>query len=61
VLTAFTYALDDVFLVGVPVVALALVVALFLKEVPLGTVQRQGAGAPSPTESGPAEALSAGL
>jgi MFS family permease len=60
-LTAFTYALDDVFLVGVPVVALALVVALFLKEVPLGTVQRQGAGAPSPTESAPAEALSAGL
>ena len=61
VLTAFTYALDDVFLVGVPVVALALVVALFLKEVPLGTVQRQGAAAPSPTESAPAEALSAGL
>ena len=61
VLTAFTYALDDVFLVGVPVVALALVVALFLKEVPLGTVQRQGSGAPPPTESAPAEALGAGL
>ena len=61
VLTAFTYALDDVFLVGVPVVALALIVALFLKEVPLGTVQRQKSGAPLPKESAPAEALSAGL
>lgn len=56
VLTAFTYALDDVFLFGVPVVALALVVALFLKEVPLRTTRRQPAGEPAPTE-----ALSAGL
>src|SRR5215204_1681121 len=39
VLTAFTRALDDVFLVGVPVVALAFVVALFLKEVPLRTMR----------------------
>jgi MFS family permease len=61
VLTAFTYALDEVFLVGVPVVALAFVVALFLKEVPLRTMQRQSADAESSGESAPAEALSAGL
>ena len=56
VLTAFTYALDDVFLFGVPVVALALVVALFMKEVPLRMTRRQPAA-----ESAPTEALSAGL
>jgi EmrB/QacA subfamily drug resistance transporter len=37
VLGAFTNALDDVFLVGVPFVAAAVVVALLLKEVPLRT------------------------
>ncbi|MGH2616465.1 MAG: MDR family MFS transporter [Thermomicrobiales bacterium] len=56
VLTAFTMALDDVFLVGVPIVALALVVALFLKEVPLRTSARRPMG-----ESPQAEALSAGV
>ena len=56
VLTAFTSALNDVFLVGVPVVALALVVALFLKELPLRTGARR-----VPAESPQAEALSAGL
>jgi MFS family permease len=61
VLTAFTRALDDVFLVGVPVVALAFVVALFLKEVPLRTMRRQSPDAAPPGESAPAEALSAGL
>jgi hypothetical protein len=61
VLEAFTQALDDVFLVGVPVVALAFVVALFLKEGPLRTMQRQSADAESSGESAPAEALSAGL
>ncbi len=61
VLTAFTRALDDVFLVGVPVVALAFVVALFLKELPLRTMQRQSADAAPAGESAPAEALSAGL
>ena len=61
VLTAFTRALDDVFLVGVPVVALAFVVALFLKEVPLRTMQRQSPDAAPAAESAPAEALSAGL
>jgi EmrB/QacA subfamily drug resistance transporter len=37
VLDAFSSALDDVFLVGVPIVILALVVALTLKEIPLRT------------------------
>jgi EmrB/QacA subfamily drug resistance transporter len=37
VLNAFSQALDDVFLVGVPFLAAAFVVALFLKEVPLRT------------------------
>jgi EmrB/QacA subfamily drug resistance transporter len=35
VLEAFSAALDDVFLVGVPVIVVAFVVALFLREVPL--------------------------
>jgi len=61
VLTAFTRALDDVFLVGVPVVTLAFVVALFLKELPLRTMQRQSPDAAPAAESAPAEALSAGL
>lgn len=52
--TAFTSALTDVFLVGVPVVAPALVVALFLKELPLRTGARR-----VPAESPQAEALSA--
>jgi hypothetical protein len=37
VLTAFTNALNDVFLVGIPFIVIALVVALFLREVPLRT------------------------
>jgi MFS family permease len=61
VLTAFTQALDDVFLVGVPVVTLALVVALFLKELPLRTMRRQSTDIAAPGESARAEALSAGL
>jgi hypothetical protein len=39
VLGAFTSALDDVFLVGVPFLVIAFVVALTLKEVPLRTGQ----------------------
>ena len=39
VLHAFTNAIDDVFLVGVPFVAVAIVVALLLKEEPLRTGQ----------------------
>jgi MFS family permease len=61
VLTAFTRALDDVFLVGVPVVALAFVVALFLKELPLRTMRRQAPESAPLGEPAPAEALSAGL
>jgi EmrB/QacA subfamily drug resistance transporter len=41
VLLAFTNALDDVFLVGVPFLVVAFVVALLLKEVPLRTGQTQ--------------------
>jgi hypothetical protein len=37
VLTAYTDAIVDVFLFAIPFVALALIVALFLKEVPLRT------------------------
>ncbi|GII53832.1 hypothetical protein Pth03_22210 [Planotetraspora thailandica] len=37
VLAAFTSAIDDVFLASIPFVAFALVVAFFLKEIPLGT------------------------
>ncbi|MQA04121.1 MAG: DHA2 family efflux MFS transporter permease subunit [Streptosporangiales bacterium] len=37
VLTAFSNAIDDVFLVGVPFVAAAFIVSLFLKELPLRT------------------------
>jgi hypothetical protein len=39
VLGAFTNALDDVFLVGVPFLVTAFLVALALKEVPLRTAQ----------------------
>jgi EmrB/QacA subfamily drug resistance transporter len=56
VLNALTRSLDDVFLAAVPVVALALVVALFLQEVPLRTGSRRPVG-----EAPQAEALSAGL
>jgi EmrB/QacA subfamily drug resistance transporter len=48
VLGAFSHALDNVFLVGVPFVAAAFVVALFLKEVPL----RAGPGAPGAPGAG---------
>ena len=37
VLSALTYALNDVFLTGVPFAAVSLVVALFLPEVPLAS------------------------
>jgi EmrB/QacA subfamily drug resistance transporter len=41
VLGAFTHALDNVFLVGVPFLVVAFLVALLLKEVPLRTGQTQ--------------------
>jgi EmrB/QacA subfamily drug resistance transporter len=53
VLGAFANALDDVFLIGVPFLALAFVVALFLKEVPLRTGPA-GPGAGAPPGAGPA-------
>jgi EmrB/QacA subfamily drug resistance transporter len=45
---AFTNALNDVFLVGVPFILVAFVIALFLKEVPL----RVGPGAPGAPVAG---------
>jgi EmrB/QacA subfamily drug resistance transporter len=48
VLWAFTHALDDVFLVGVPFMAAAIVVALLLKEVPLRTGDSQPQPQPQP-------------
>ena len=47
--TAFTHALTDVFLTGVPFVVLALVVAFFLREIPLRSAQ-------TPAEARPADA-----
>ncbi len=50
---AFSNALHDMFLTAVPLVAVALVVAFFIKEVPLGTREaNQPADAPAP--AGPA-------
>ena len=48
VLWAFTHALDDVFLVGVPFMVAAVVVALLLKEVPLRTGEPQPQPQPQP-------------
>jgi hypothetical protein len=53
VLTAFSRALDDVFLVGVPFMVVAFVVALFLQEVPL----RSGPARPD-DPAAPVEAIS---
>jgi hypothetical protein len=47
--------------VGVPVMAPGFVVALYLKEIPLRTMQQQSADVTSPSESSPAEALNTGL
>ena len=49
VLSALTYALNDVFLTGVPFAAVSLVVALFLPEVPLAT-RHHGPSVRTPTE-----------
>ncbi|MEU7695493.1 MFS transporter [Microbispora hainanensis] len=45
VLVAFTSAIDDVFLASLPFVALALVVAFFLKEIPLAARSTDGPAA----------------
>jgi MFS family permease len=51
VLTAFAHALDDVFIASIPMVVLALVVALFLKEVPLRTAASAApSSAPGPEQ-----------
>jgi predicted MFS family arabinose efflux permease len=52
VLEAFSRALDDVFLAGVPFMLVAFVVALFLKDVPLR------GGQPGTAEDAPSEAMS---
>ncbi len=59
VLSAFTNALDDVFMVGVPFIVVAFVVSLFLKEVPL----RTGPGRPgAPGDpGGPGGTLATGV
>ncbi|HEV8633805.1 MAG TPA: MDR family MFS transporter [Chloroflexota bacterium] len=63
VLNAFAGALDDVFRFGVPLVAAAFVVALFLPEVPLrtGPSRRAAAGAEAGAEGDvPVDSLTAG-
>jgi predicted MFS family arabinose efflux permease len=57
VLGAFTRALDDVFLAGLPVVLIALAVSLLIPEVPLRSRERQPAGEPAAAS----EALSVGV
>ena len=52
VLTAFTDAMNDVFLAGIPFIVVALIVAFFLKEIPLRTGKPAG-------EEAPAEVVSA--
>jgi hypothetical protein len=47
VLTAFTHALNDVFLICIPFIIIALIVAVFLKEIPY----RSGLVVPKPQES----------
>jgi EmrB/QacA subfamily drug resistance transporter len=47
VLTAFTDAMNDVFLVGIPFIVIALIVSFFLKEIPLRTGKPEGEEAPA--------------
>ncbi|MCC6792075.1 MAG: MFS transporter, partial [Thermomicrobiales bacterium] len=56
VLAAFTGALNDVFLMAIPFVALAFIVSLFLKEIPL----RTAAAAPE-SNAAPVEPVHAGI
>jgi MFS family permease len=56
VLKAFTHAIDDVFLTGIPFIALAFIIALFLKEIPL----RSSANWGSASEEGRGELSAAG-
>ncbi|MBA3414982.1 MAG: MFS transporter [Chloroflexia bacterium] len=61
VLQAFTHALTDVFLAGVPFVALALVVGFFLREIPLRSGQAPVPAEARPAEAAATEALGAGV
>jgi EmrB/QacA subfamily drug resistance transporter len=56
VLGAFAKAIDDVFLVGVPFIVVALVISLFLKELPLQTGSAPG-GPGAPGAPGVEEAM----
>ena len=53
VLTAFTNALNDVFLVCIPFIIIALIISLFLKEIPLRSGAQQATPAPAPATSPP--------
>jgi MFS family permease len=61
VLDAFSSAIDDVFLVGVPFTVLAFVVALFLTEVPLRTGAAPVRAPVNAREDGDDQAASAGV
>jgi len=52
VLGAFADALGTMFLVGVPAVAIALIAAFFLKEVPLRASAKQPESSDKPTDDG---------
>ncbi|HEX3303553.1 MAG TPA: MDR family MFS transporter [Thermomicrobiales bacterium] len=54
VLTAFTNALNDVFLVCIPFIIIALIISLFLKEIPLRSGAQQATPAPAPGNLAPA-------
>ena len=54
VLTAFTNALNDVFLVCIPFIVIALIISLFLKEIPLRSGAKEATPAPAPGNLAPA-------
>ncbi len=54
VLTAFTNALNDVFLVCIPFIIIALIISLFRKEIPLRSGAQQATPAPAPGNLAPA-------
>ena len=54
VLTAYTHAITDIYLLSIPIIVVALVVVLFLKEIPLRT--RMAAAMPSQEGAGEARA-----
>jgi hypothetical protein len=51
VLTAYTHAITDVFLLAIPVIFLALVAVFFLKEIPLRSGKVRASSKPSASES----------